>query len=113
MLAASAAVSALALWERTRLDRETTYMATNRQSAGMGDRDEDDHDTGEPVDPEAGVDALEQRPARGRARHRGEDREYDRSGRDGQAGRGGAATRALSSRRRTRRSTSGSPKRAG
>ena len=35
-------VSALALWERTRLDRETTYMATNRQSAGMGDRDEDD-----------------------------------------------------------------------
>ncbi|MBD5380384.1 6-phospho-beta-glucosidase [Clavibacter sepedonicus] len=35
-------VSALALWERTRLDRETTYMATNRQSAGMGDRDEND-----------------------------------------------------------------------
>ncbi len=35
-------VSALALRERTRLDRETTYMATNRQSAGMGDRDEDD-----------------------------------------------------------------------
>ncbi len=35
-------VSALALWERTRLDRETTYMPTNRQSAGMGDRDEDD-----------------------------------------------------------------------
>jgi 6-phospho-beta-glucosidase len=34
--------SALALWERTRLERETTYMATNRQSAGMGDRDEDD-----------------------------------------------------------------------
>ncbi len=34
--------SALKLWEQTRFDRETTYMATNRESVGMGERDEED-----------------------------------------------------------------------
>lgn len=31
-----------AVWQDFRHERETTYMATNRDSAGMGDRDEDD-----------------------------------------------------------------------
>lgn len=34
------------LWRTTRQDRELTYMASNRQSAGMGDRDEDDLTSG-------------------------------------------------------------------
>ncbi len=32
----------LAVWEAARLDRESTYMATNRHSAGIGERDEHD-----------------------------------------------------------------------
>ncbi|WP_277213329.1 6-phospho-beta-glucosidase [Isoptericola croceus] len=39
---AGRAPSPLAVWEAARLDRETTYMATNRDSAGMGERDEED-----------------------------------------------------------------------
>lgn len=31
---------ALAMWERTRAEREATYMSENRESAGAGDRDE-------------------------------------------------------------------------
>jgi len=38
----TSAPSALQVWDRTRMDRETTYMAANRQSAGMGERDPDD-----------------------------------------------------------------------
>ena len=34
--------SALDLWERTRNEREATYMAENRETAGAGDRDADD-----------------------------------------------------------------------
>jgi len=34
--------SALQVWDRTRMERETTYMAANRQSVGMGDRDPED-----------------------------------------------------------------------
>ncbi|MEU6534781.1 6-phospho-beta-glucosidase [Streptomyces sp. NPDC047000] len=34
--------SALDLWERTRHEREATYMAENRETAGAGDRDADD-----------------------------------------------------------------------
>ncbi|WP_406724232.1 6-phospho-beta-glucosidase [Streptomyces sp. GD-15H] len=33
---------ALATWDRTRAEREATYMAANRETAGAGDRDEDD-----------------------------------------------------------------------
>ncbi|MCT7354081.1 6-phospho-beta-glucosidase [Streptomyces sp. 15-116A] len=33
---------ALDLWNRTRAEREATYMAENREAAGAGDRDEDD-----------------------------------------------------------------------
>ncbi|GAA1425499.1 6-phospho-beta-glucosidase [Streptomyces thermospinosisporus] len=33
---------ALELWNRTRAEREATYMAENREAAGAGDRDEDD-----------------------------------------------------------------------
>ncbi|MDN0198536.1 6-phospho-beta-glucosidase [Streptomyces sp. S.PNR 29] len=33
---------ALAAWDRTRAEREATYMAENRQSAGAGERDADD-----------------------------------------------------------------------
>ncbi|ROQ60454.1 6-phospho-beta-glucosidase [Rathayibacter sp. PhB152] len=40
--AAHSAHSPLALWEACRHDREQTYMASNRQSVGMGERDEDD-----------------------------------------------------------------------
>ncbi|AIS01529.1 6-phospho-beta-glucosidase [Streptomyces glaucescens] len=36
------AVSALAAWDRTRAEREATYMAENRQSAGAGEREADD-----------------------------------------------------------------------
>lgn len=32
----------LAVWEAARLDREATYMATNRDSVGMGERNADD-----------------------------------------------------------------------
>ncbi|MER6349986.1 6-phospho-beta-glucosidase [Streptomyces sp. NPDC001595] len=34
--------SALAAWDRTRAEREATYMAENRETAGAGDRDADD-----------------------------------------------------------------------
>ncbi|WP_330336745.1 6-phospho-beta-glucosidase [Streptomyces sp. NBC_00557] len=34
--------SALALWERTRAEREATYMAENRETAGAGEREADD-----------------------------------------------------------------------
>jgi 6-phospho-beta-glucosidase len=33
---------ALATWDRTRAEREATYMAENRESAGAGERDADD-----------------------------------------------------------------------
>lgn len=36
----------LASWERTRLEREATYMAENRESAGAGERAADDLDGG-------------------------------------------------------------------
>ncbi|MET8724607.1 6-phospho-beta-glucosidase [Streptomyces misionensis] len=35
-------VSALAAWDRTRAEREATYMAENRESAGAGEREEED-----------------------------------------------------------------------
>ncbi|MGW9031161.1 6-phospho-beta-glucosidase [Streptomyces sp. NPDC055722] len=35
-------VSALAVWEGTRAEREATYMAENREAAGAGERDADD-----------------------------------------------------------------------
>ncbi|MFH9859312.1 6-phospho-beta-glucosidase [Streptomyces sp. NPDC017202] len=35
-------VSALAVWDRTRAEREATYMAENRETAGAGERDADD-----------------------------------------------------------------------
>ncbi|MBV9844273.1 MAG: 6-phospho-beta-glucosidase [Kutzneria sp.] len=38
--------SALAAWERARLEREATYMAGNRESAGAGDRESCDLDGG-------------------------------------------------------------------
>lgn len=34
--------SAYATWDRTRAERETTYMAENRETAGAGEREEDD-----------------------------------------------------------------------
>lgn len=34
--------SALKLWDATRAEREATYMAENRETAGAGERDEDD-----------------------------------------------------------------------
>ncbi|MFJ4630087.1 6-phospho-beta-glucosidase [Streptomyces sp. NPDC088847] len=34
--------SALTAWDRTRAEREATYMAENRETAGAGQRDEDD-----------------------------------------------------------------------
>ncbi|MEU3097868.1 6-phospho-beta-glucosidase [Streptomyces sp. NPDC006967] len=34
--------SALALWDRTRAEREATYMAENRETAGAGEREADD-----------------------------------------------------------------------
>ncbi|MEV5343566.1 6-phospho-beta-glucosidase [Streptomyces sp. NPDC052676] len=40
--AADPAVSALAAWDRTRAEREATYMAENRETAGAGERDADD-----------------------------------------------------------------------
>ncbi len=40
------ASGALQLWERTRLEREETYMATNREAAGNFDRDATDLETG-------------------------------------------------------------------
>ncbi|POX45410.1 6-phospho-beta-glucosidase [Streptomyces sp. Ru71] len=36
------ATPALAAWNRTRAEREATYMAENREAAGAGERDEDD-----------------------------------------------------------------------
>ncbi|GAB2849725.1 6-phospho-beta-glucosidase [Streptomyces deserti] len=33
---------ALEIWDRTRAEREATYMAENRETAGAGERDEDD-----------------------------------------------------------------------
>ncbi|MHA7861747.1 6-phospho-beta-glucosidase [Tessaracoccus sp. Y36] len=38
--------SAYDLWERTRLEREVTYMATNREAAGNFERDDADLETG-------------------------------------------------------------------
>ncbi|MEU6945063.1 6-phospho-beta-glucosidase [Streptomyces sp. NPDC046316] len=38
--------SALATWRRTLADREATYMAANREAAGMGERDEQDLESG-------------------------------------------------------------------
>jgi 6-phospho-beta-glucosidase len=40
--AADPGVSALAAWDRTRAEREATYMAENRETAGAGERDADD-----------------------------------------------------------------------
>ncbi len=37
---------AAALWERTRLQREATYMATNREAAGGMERDDEDLESG-------------------------------------------------------------------
>lgn len=42
----AAASGALHLWERTRLEREETYMASNREAAGNFDRDASDLETG-------------------------------------------------------------------
>ncbi|MFI2203429.1 6-phospho-beta-glucosidase [Streptomyces sp. NPDC020192] len=36
------AANALAAWDRTRAEREATYMAENRETAGAGERDADD-----------------------------------------------------------------------
>ncbi|MFF8277794.1 6-phospho-beta-glucosidase [Streptomyces lateritius] len=36
----------LATWQRTLADREATYMAANREAAGVGERDEDDLESG-------------------------------------------------------------------
>ncbi|GAA1283329.1 6-phospho-beta-glucosidase [Planotetraspora silvatica] len=38
--------SALALWESTRLERETTYMAENREAVGAGERESCDLESG-------------------------------------------------------------------
>jgi 6-phospho-beta-glucosidase len=38
--------SALATWERTRLEREATYMAANREAAGAGERTSGDMESG-------------------------------------------------------------------
>jgi 6-phospho-beta-glucosidase len=38
--------SALALWDRTRLERETTYMAENREAVGAGERSSCDLESG-------------------------------------------------------------------
>jgi 6-phospho-beta-glucosidase len=40
--ASSPAVSALEVWNRTRAEREATYMAENRESAGAGEREAED-----------------------------------------------------------------------
>ncbi|WP_066946498.1 6-phospho-beta-glucosidase [Streptomyces lushanensis] len=37
---------ALATWDRTRAEREATYMAENREAAGVGERDADDLESG-------------------------------------------------------------------
>ncbi|MEU4079188.1 6-phospho-beta-glucosidase [Streptomyces venezuelae] len=37
---------ALAAWQRTLADREATYMAANREAAGIGERDEEDLESG-------------------------------------------------------------------
>ncbi|MFJ3582550.1 6-phospho-beta-glucosidase [Streptomyces sp. NPDC090127] len=38
--------SALAAWHRTLAEREATYMAANREAAGIGERDEEDLESG-------------------------------------------------------------------
>ncbi|WP_030763500.1 6-phospho-beta-glucosidase [Streptomyces sp. NRRL F-2664] len=38
--------AALAAWDRTRAEREATYMAENREAAGVGGRDESDLESG-------------------------------------------------------------------
>ncbi|MER5945443.1 6-phospho-beta-glucosidase [Streptomyces sp. NPDC001904] len=43
---ADPAAPALATWDRTRAEREATYMAENREAAGAGERDEDDLESG-------------------------------------------------------------------
>ncbi|MFF9909782.1 6-phospho-beta-glucosidase [Streptomyces sp. NPDC013457] len=40
------ATPALATWHRTLADREATYMAANREAAGVGERDEEDLESG-------------------------------------------------------------------
>ncbi|MFE3743663.1 6-phospho-beta-glucosidase [Streptomyces sp. NPDC059134] len=37
---------ALSAWDRTRAEREATYMAENREAAGAGERDDDDLESG-------------------------------------------------------------------
>ncbi|MFJ7157932.1 6-phospho-beta-glucosidase [Streptomyces sp. NPDC101118] len=44
--AAREGTSARAAWERTLAEREATYMAENREAAGVGERDEDDLESG-------------------------------------------------------------------
>lgn len=44
--AGNGSVGALKLWEQTRLEREETYMASNREAAGNFDRDAADLETG-------------------------------------------------------------------
>ncbi|MFE7127823.1 6-phospho-beta-glucosidase [Streptomyces sp. NPDC057617] len=39
-------VPALPVWDRTRAEREATYMAENRDAAGVGERDADDLESG-------------------------------------------------------------------
>lgn len=39
-------VRALEMWEQTRLERERTYMATNREALGVGERDHNDLESG-------------------------------------------------------------------
>ncbi|MFF7775313.1 6-phospho-beta-glucosidase [Streptomyces tanashiensis] len=41
-----AGTPALAAWHRTLADREATYMAANREAAGIGERDEEDLESG-------------------------------------------------------------------
>ncbi|QES47343.1 6-phospho-beta-glucosidase [Streptomyces venezuelae] len=41
-----AAGAALAAWDRTRAEREATYMAENREAAGAGEREQDDLESG-------------------------------------------------------------------
>ncbi|MGW7342870.1 6-phospho-beta-glucosidase [Streptomyces sp. NPDC054854] len=44
--AGTSAASALSAWDRTRAEREATYMAENREAAGVGERDESDLESG-------------------------------------------------------------------
>ncbi|NEC93029.1 6-phospho-beta-glucosidase, partial [Streptomyces sp. SID12501] len=42
----ASAGSALSAWDRTRAEREATYMAENREVAGVGEREESDLESG-------------------------------------------------------------------